>query len=187
MILEPRCLAFCSAWVRRCAKLLKTSISLSRAELSKSLVFRSKEPSSKARRCHDLLTNYRFCLWQALWQTAGRLFGRQGNYALKKLIALQQLRTMGAQVAELNDGLEISGPAPLHGAHVASFGDHRIAMAFAIAGLFAEGETVVQDAECIRESYPGFGTVLDEFTNLKRMQISTPVIGSLTPTPVEEA
>jgi len=90
------------------------------------------------------------------------------------------LRTMGAQVAELNDGLEISGPAPLHGAHLASFGDHRIAMAFAIGGFFAEGETVVQDAECIRESYPGFETMLEEFTNPKRMQISTPVIGSLT-------
>jgi len=96
------------------------------------------------------------------------------------------LRTMGAQVTEMNDGLEIDGPAPLHGARVASFSDHRIAMAFAIAGLFAEGETVVQDAECIRQSYPGFGTVLDEFTNLKRMQISTPVFGSFTPTPVEE-
>ena len=55
-----------------------------------------------------------------------------------------------------------------------SFGDHRIAMAFAIAGLFADGETVVQEAECIRESYPGFETVLEEFTNPKRMQISTP-------------
>src|SRR5213595_3595118 len=96
------------------------------------------------------------------------------------------LRTMGAQVAELNDGLEISGPAPLHGAHLASFGDHRIAMAFAIAGLFAEGETVVQDAECIRESYPGFEAVLEEFTNSKRMQVSTPVIGSLAPVPAEE-
>ena len=96
------------------------------------------------------------------------------------------LRTMGAQVAELNDGLEISGPAPLHGAQVASFGDHRIAMAFAIAGLFAEGETVVQDAECIRESYPGFETMLEEFTNPKRMQVSTPVIGSLTPTAPEQ-
>jgi 3-phosphoshikimate 1-carboxyvinyltransferase len=96
------------------------------------------------------------------------------------------LRAMGAQVTEMNDGLEVHGPAPLHGARVASFGDHRIAMAFAIAGLFAEGETIVQDAECIGQSYPGFGTVLDEFTNPKRMQISTPVIGSLTPTPVEE-
>ena len=96
------------------------------------------------------------------------------------------LRAMGTQVAELNDGLEISGPAPLHGAQVASFGDHRIAMAFAIAGLFAEGETVVQDAECVRESYPGFETMLDEFTNPKRMQVSTPVIGSLTPTAPEQ-
>jgi 3-phosphoshikimate 1-carboxyvinyltransferase len=95
------------------------------------------------------------------------------------------LRAMGAHVAELSDGLEVYGPAPLHGARVASFGDHRIAMAFAIAGLFADGETIVQDAECIRESYPGFEGVLEEFTNPKRMQISTPVIGSLTPTPPE--
>ena len=97
------------------------------------------------------------------------------------------LRTMGAQVSELTDGLEIYGPAPLHGARVASFGDHRIAMAFGIAGLFAEGETIVQDADCIRESYPRFETVLEEFTNPKRMQISTPVTGSLSPAPVEEA
>jgi 3-phosphoshikimate 1-carboxyvinyltransferase len=96
------------------------------------------------------------------------------------------LRTMGAQVSELTDGLEIHGPAPLHGARVASFDDHRIAMAFGIAGLFAEGETIVQDADCIRESYPRFEIVLEEFTNPKRMQISTPVIGSLSPTPVEE-
>jgi 3-phosphoshikimate 1-carboxyvinyltransferase len=97
------------------------------------------------------------------------------------------LRTMGAQVAEMTDGLEIHGPAPLHGARVASFGDHRVAMAFAIAGLFADGETIVQDADCIRESYPGFEIVLEKFTNPKRMQISTPVIGSLTPASVEEA
>jgi len=97
------------------------------------------------------------------------------------------LRTMGAQVTEMSDGLQIHGPAPLHGARLASFGDHRIAMAFAIAGLFAEGETIVQDADCIRESYPEFATILEQFTNPKRMQISTPVIGSLTPAPVEEA
>jgi 3-phosphoshikimate 1-carboxyvinyltransferase len=96
------------------------------------------------------------------------------------------LHAMGVQVTELDDGLEILGPAPLHGARLSSFGDHRIAMAFAIAGLFADGETVVQDADCIRESYPGFETVLEEFTNPKRMQISTPVIGSLTPAPTEE-
>ncbi len=95
------------------------------------------------------------------------------------------LRVMGAKVAEMNDGLEIHGPAALHGARVASFGDHRIAMAFAVAGLFAEGETIIQDADCIRESYPGFETVLEQFTNPKRMQISTPVIGSLSPARAE--
>src|SRR6059036_2333826 len=97
------------------------------------------------------------------------------------------LRTMGAQVAELNDGLEIYGPAPLHGARLPSFGDHRIAMAFAVAGLFAEGETIIQDAECIRESYPGFEKALDEFISPRRVRTSTPVIGTLVPaTPVEE-
>jgi 3-phosphoshikimate 1-carboxyvinyltransferase len=96
------------------------------------------------------------------------------------------LRTMGAQVTELSDGLEIYGPAPLHGGRLPSFGDHRIAMAFAIAGLFADGETIIQDAECIRESYPGFETVVEEFSNPKRMQVSTPVIGSLAPVPAEE-
>ena len=77
------------------------------------------------------------------------------------------LRIMGAQVIEMKDGLEIHGPAPLHGARVASFGDHRIAMAFAVAGLFADGETVVQDAACIRESYPGFEVALEEFIDRK--------------------
>jgi 3-phosphoshikimate 1-carboxyvinyltransferase len=90
------------------------------------------------------------------------------------------LRIMGAQVIEMNDGLEIHGPAPLRGARVASFGDHRIAMAFAVAGLFADGETIVQDADCVRESYPGFVSALEEFTSPKRMRTSTPVIGSLS-------
>src|SRR5213078_3097918 len=64
------------------------------------------------------------------------------------------LRSMGAQVIELNDGLEIHGRAPLRGARLSSFGDHRIAMGFAIAGLFAEGETIVQDVDCVETSYP---------------------------------
>ena len=90
------------------------------------------------------------------------------------------LRIMGAQVMEMSDGMEIHGPAPLRGARVASFGDHRIAMAFAVAGLFAEGETIVQDAECIRESYPGFETALEEFASSKRARSTTPVIGSFS-------
>jgi 3-phosphoshikimate 1-carboxyvinyltransferase len=96
------------------------------------------------------------------------------------------LRIMGAQVIEMNDGLEIHGPAPLRGGRIASFGDHRIAMAFAVAGLFADGETIIQDADCIRESYPGFETALEEFVNPKRMRTSTPVIGSLSPARLDE-
>jgi 3-phosphoshikimate 1-carboxyvinyltransferase len=96
------------------------------------------------------------------------------------------LRAMGAQVIELSDGLEIQGRASLRGARVASFGDHRIAMAFAIAGMFAEGETIVQDVECVRESYPGFEKTLDEFVSSKRVRLTTPVISSLTPTKTDE-
>jgi 3-phosphoshikimate 1-carboxyvinyltransferase len=96
------------------------------------------------------------------------------------------LRAMGVQVVEQSDGLEIQGGATLRGARVASFGDHRIAMAFAIAGMFAEGETIVQDVECVRESYPGFEKTLDEFVSSKRVRLTTPVISSLTPTKTDE-
>ena len=96
------------------------------------------------------------------------------------------LRAMGAQVLELNDGLEIHGRGSLRGARVASFGDHRIAMAFAVAGLFADGDTVVQDAQCVHESYPGFAKALDEIMNPKRVRVTTPVISSLAPARDEE-
>ena len=96
------------------------------------------------------------------------------------------LRAMGTEVVELNDGLEIHGRAELRGARVASFGDHRIAMAFAVAGMFADGETIVQDVECVRESYPGFEKALDEFVSSKRTRLTTPVISSLTPSKTAE-
>ncbi|MGI8819690.1 MAG: 3-phosphoshikimate 1-carboxyvinyltransferase [Chthoniobacterales bacterium] len=96
------------------------------------------------------------------------------------------LRAMGAQVIELNDGLEIHGRGSLRGARVASFGDHRIAMAFAVAGLFADGETIVQDAQCVHESYPEFAAALDQIANPKRVRITTPVISSLTPAKADD-
>ena len=97
------------------------------------------------------------------------------------------LRAMGVQVIELKDGLEIQGRGPeLRGARVASFGDHRIAMAFAVAGMFADGETIVQDVECVRESYPGFEKALDEFVSSKRARLTTPVISSITPSKAAE-
>jgi 3-phosphoshikimate 1-carboxyvinyltransferase len=96
------------------------------------------------------------------------------------------LRSMGVQVVELTDGLEIHGRASLHGARLSSFGDHRIAMAFAVAGMFAEGETVIQDVDCVADSYPGFETMLSELANPKTIRTSTRVIGSLSHARAEE-
>ena len=70
------------------------------------------------------------------------------------------LRRLGARVEERPDGLVIEGKATLKGAEVRSFGDHRIAMAMAIAGLSAEGETSIEEAECASVSFPEFWDVL---------------------------
>jgi len=67
-----------------------------------------------------------------------------------------QLAKLGARVAETPDGLEIEGVARLRGARVQSGGDHRMAMALVVAGLVAEGETIVEDTDCIGTSFPGF-------------------------------
>ena len=74
---------------------------------------------------------------------------------------VEGLRAMGADIEEFEDGMEIHGGARLHGAVINSFGDHRIAMAFAIAGLFADGKTVIENTECVNTSYPGFAHHLD--------------------------
>ena len=66
------------------------------------------------------------------------------------------LRKMGAEVEERPDGLRIPGRQKLHGAEVDSFGDHRIAMAFAVAALRAEGETPIHGADAAGVSYPTF-------------------------------
>ena len=72
------------------------------------------------------------------------------------------LRLMGAEVEEREDGLRIPGGQSLHGAELDSFTDHRIAMAFAIAALRAEGETLIQRAEAAAISYPAFFQALEE-------------------------
>ncbi len=77
------------------------------------------------------------------------------------------LRQMGAEVEEFEDGMAITGGRPLKGAVIDSFGDHRIAMAFAIAGLFARGETVIKNTECVNTSYPGFAHHLDAIRHEK--------------------
>ena len=74
------------------------------------------------------------------------------------------LRLMGAEVEEREDGLRIPGGQRLHGAELDSFGDHRIAMAFAVAGLRARGETVIRGAESAAISYPAFFEMLEVVT-----------------------
>ncbi len=78
---------------------------------------------------------------------------------------VENLRLMGTDVTEFNDGMEIRGGAPLRAAAIDSHGDHRIAMAFAIAGLFADGETTVTGTDCIHTSYPGFAAHLAAVQN----------------------
>jgi 3-phosphoshikimate 1-carboxyvinyltransferase len=72
------------------------------------------------------------------------------------------LTGMGARARELPDGIEIEGRAALRGAEVDTHFDHRLAMAAAVAGLAAEGETTVREAECIATSFPGFAARLTE-------------------------
>ena len=81
---------------------------------------------------------------------------------------VENLRAMGVEVSEFEDGMEIDGGRPLKAASLDSFGDHRIAMAFAIAGLFAEGETVIRNIECIDTSYPGFARDLEKIRARRR-------------------
>jgi 3-phosphoshikimate 1-carboxyvinyltransferase len=71
------------------------------------------------------------------------------------------LRAMGGEVEEREDGLKIPGNQKLHGAELDSFGDHRIAMAFAIAALRAEGETKIKRSDAAIISYPAFYETLE--------------------------
>ena len=72
-----------------------------------------------------------------------------------------ELVRLGAHVTETRDGLIIKGGSSLHGTTVDSYGDHRIAMALAVAGLAAQGSTTIRGAECVSISFPGFFEVLN--------------------------
>ena len=74
------------------------------------------------------------------------------------------LRAMGVSVTPTDDGMIIHGGAPVHGGEINSYLDHRIAMAFAIAGLAADGITTIKDSQCVDVSYPDF------FETLKKMK-----------------
>ncbi len=75
---------------------------------------------------------------------------------------VENLRVMGAEVKEYEDGLFVQGPTKLKGALIQSFMDHRIAMAFSIAALIAEGESEIVDSSCVGISFPEFFELLDQ-------------------------
>ncbi len=76
-------------------------------------------------------------------------------------LVVQNLRAMGAEVEEFEDGMRIPGGQKLHGGEVDSADDHRIAMAFSIAALRATGETAIHGAEAAAISFPEFYSLLD--------------------------
>lgn len=71
------------------------------------------------------------------------------------------LRAMGAEVEEFEDGLDVRGGQTLHGAEINSGGDHRITMAFSVAALRAQGETLIRGAESAAISFPEFFDLLE--------------------------
>ena len=79
-------------------------------------------------------------------------------------LVVKNLRAMGAEVIEFEDGVDVPGGQTLHGATIDSGSDHRIAMAFSVAALRAEGETLIQGAESAAISFPEFFNLLDRVT-----------------------
>jgi 3-phosphoshikimate 1-carboxyvinyltransferase len=76
-------------------------------------------------------------------------------------VMANELRKMGAVVTEYPDGFAVKGAQKLRGAVVDSHDDHRVGMSLAVAALTADGETTIEDAGCIHDSFPGFETVLE--------------------------
>ena len=77
-------------------------------------------------------------------------------------VLARNLRAMGAEVEERPDGLRVPGGQKLHGAEIDPAGDHRIAMACAVAALAASGETRISDPACVAISFPGFFDLLEQ-------------------------
>ena len=72
------------------------------------------------------------------------------------------LRKMGVEIEELEDGMIIQGKARLHGETIESHGDHRIAMSATVAGLLADGETIINNTSCVDTSFPGFMGLINQ-------------------------
>ncbi|MEW9121417.1 MAG: 3-phosphoshikimate 1-carboxyvinyltransferase [Thermotaleaceae bacterium] len=75
-----------------------------------------------------------------------------------------EMKKLGIDVEELEDGMIIQGGKPIQGGSVESYGDHRIAMAMAVCGLFAQAPVKIENSECIDVSFPGFEKTITEIT-----------------------
>jgi 3-phosphoshikimate 1-carboxyvinyltransferase len=73
-----------------------------------------------------------------------------------------ELTKLGANIEEREDGFDVEGPTTLRGGTCDSHGDHRIAMAVAVAGLVAEGPTTIENADCVDVSFPDFFKTLKQ-------------------------
>ena len=78
---------------------------------------------------------------------------------------VSELKKMGADIEEKEDGFVVNGPTGLQGAVCESYNDHRIAMSLAVAALLAEGKSVIKNSECIDISFPGFEKTLQNLIN----------------------
>ena len=78
---------------------------------------------------------------------------------------VSELKKMGADIEEREDGFVVNGPTRLQGAVCENYNDHRIAMSLAVAALLAEGKTVIKNSECISISFPGFEKTLQKLIN----------------------
>lgn len=97
----------------------------------------------------------------AATQAAGRTLVRDAAELRVKetdriATVVTELRRLGAHIEALEDGFVVEGPTPLSGGVVDSHGDHRLAMALAVAGLIATDTVTVRDADCVADSFPGF-------------------------------
>jgi 3-phosphoshikimate 1-carboxyvinyltransferase len=92
-----------------------------------------------------------------VYRGAGELRVKESD---RLAVVAENLRRMGVEVEEFPDGLRVAGRQTLRGAEIDPHGDHRIAMAFAVAGLLAQGTTLIKDSACVDISFPGFFDVL---------------------------
>jgi 3-phosphoshikimate 1-carboxyvinyltransferase len=81
-----------------------------------------------------------------------------------------ELRRMGAQIEERADGFAIAGPAKLRGTRASAHNDHRLAMSLAVAGLIANGETIIDGWESVADSFPNYVEILMQLKGLRSQE-----------------